>query len=164
MNTPAIPPLSETNAEGKPAESAVRIPSRRRFLAALLYESLVIFAVFLIGYWLPQTLLFANGLQLSAPLQWLHVLLLLLWYFVWFWLHGGQTLPMKTWRLRLVNNEAAARGSAPRPLQAVLRYLASWLSLACCGLGFLWILVDRERRTWHDIVAGTRIVWVDEQN
>ena len=28
------------------------------------------------------------------------------------------------------------------------------------ALGFLWSLVDGERRAWHDIVSGTRLVRV----
>jgi uncharacterized RDD family membrane protein YckC len=78
----------------------------------------------------------------------------LLFYFVWFWLHGGQTLPMKTWKMRVVNPD----GSTLRPLQAVLRYLAAWPSILLFGIGILWALVDRDRQFLHDRIAGSRIV------
>lgn len=84
---------------------------------------------------------------------WLHVLVLLMVYFVWCWLNGGQTLPMKTWKLRLVN----ADGSPLRPLQAVLRYLAAWPSILLLGAGIMWALVDKDRQFLHDRIAGTRI-------
>ncbi|PKO33262.1 MAG: RDD family protein [Betaproteobacteria bacterium HGW-Betaproteobacteria-7] len=129
-------------------------PGFGRRLACMLYEGLVVFAVLLIGFWLPQALLSGIGLAFSPRLLWLHLLLLLLFYFVWFWLHGGQTLPMKTWKMRVVNQD----GSPLRPLQAVLRYLAAWPSILLFGIGILWALVDRDRQFLHDRIAGSRIV------
>ena len=32
------------------------------------------------------------------------------------------------------------------------------LSAACVGLGYLWCLFDRDKRYWHDILSGTRLV------
>jgi uncharacterized RDD family membrane protein YckC len=124
-----------------------------RRLASMLYEGLVVFAVLLIGFLLPQIVLNAFGLVLAPRLLWLHVLGLLMFYFVWFWLHGGQTLPMKTWKLVLVSDD----GSRLRPLQAVLRYLAAWPSILVGGIGILWALVDRDHQFLHDRIAGTRI-------
>ncbi len=134
--------------------SALPLAGIGRRLASMLYEGLVVFAVLLIGFWLPQALLAGAGLGFSPRLLWLHVLLLLMAYFVWFWLHGGQTLPMKTWKLRLIN----ADGAPLRPLQAVLRYLAAWPSILLFGIGILWALVDRDRQFLHDRLAGSRIV------
>ena len=125
-----------------------------RRLASMLYEGLVVFAVLLIGFLLPQIVLNAFGLTLAPRLLWLHVLGLLMFYFVWCWLHGGQTLPMKTWKLVLVSDD----GGRLRPLQAILRYLAAWPSILVGGIGILWALVDRDRQFLHDRIAGTRIV------
>ena len=134
-------------------------PGIPRRLTSMLYESLVVFAVLLIGFLLPQILLSAYGLGTSNRLLWLHVLALLALYFVWFWLHGGQTLPMKTWKLRLASTD----GSALRPLQAILRYLAAWPSVLFFGIGIVWALVDKDRQFLHDRIAGTRIVATDLQ-
>jgi len=41
---------------------------------------------------------------------------------------------------------------------AVVRALASLLSLAVIGLGFFWIAWDREKQAWHDKIAGTLVV------
>ncbi len=134
-------------------------PGIARRLASMLYESLVVFAVLLIGFLLPQILLSAYGLGTSNRLLWLHVLALLMLYFVWFWLHGGQTLPMKTWKLRLTS----ADGKTLRPLQAILRYLAAWPSILFFGIGVFWAVFDKERQFLHDRIAGTRIVFADKQ-
>lgn len=130
------------------------LPGIGHRLASLLYESLVVLAVLLIGFLLPQILLSGFSLGWPPKLLWLHVLLLLMVYFVWFWLNGGQTLPMKTWKLRLVG----ADGGRLRPLQAVLRYLAAWPSILLFGIGLLWAIFDRDRQFLHDRIAGTRIV------
>ncbi len=135
------------------------LPGLGRRLASMLYEGLVIFAVLLIGFLLPQILLSAYGLGLTNRLMWLHILLLLMLYFVWFWMNGGQTLPMKTWKLRLTG----ANGQALRPLQAVLRYLAAWPSILFFGVGILWALLDKDRQFLHDRIAGTSIVQADKQ-
>lgn len=75
-------------------------------------------------------------------------------YFGLSWRRGGQTLGMRAWKLRLV----ATRGGAPTWSALALRYAIAGLSLAAFGLGFLWSLVDPERRTWHDLASGTRLL------
>ena len=95
------------------------LPSLKRRLACLLYEGLVVFSILLIGFLLPQVVLSGFGWRISPTGLWLHLFLLLMAYFVWCWLNGGQTLPMKTWKLRVTN----ADGLPLRPLQAVLRYM-----------------------------------------
>lgn len=133
------------------------IPSRRRFYACFLYEILVNFAIFLIGYWLPHTVLAATGTWI-APNRFLlaHVVLLFIFYNAYFWVKSGQTLAMKTWRLRLIDSQTRR---PPRLSQAVLRACLAWASLFFSGLGFFWPLVDKKRRTWHDILSNTQIIF-----
>lgn len=129
-------------------------PGMRRRLACLLYESLVVFAVLLIGFLLPQILLSGFGMIANPKLLWAHVLLLLMLYFIWFWINGGQTLPMKTWKIRLIGTD----GSAIRPAQALLRYLAAWPSTLLFGAGIWWALFDKDGQFLHDRIAGTRLI------
>jgi uncharacterized RDD family membrane protein YckC len=129
----------------------------RRRLVCLLYEGLVVFSILLIGFLLPQIVLSGFHFELSPRMLWLHVFVLLLAYFVWCWLNGGQTLPMKTWKLRLVSAESTPL----RPLQAVLRYLAAWPSVLLFGIGIFWAIFDKDGQFLHDRIAGTRIVSAD---
>ena len=85
--------------------------------------------------------------------------LVLLWAtsgaYAWLsWRRGGQTLGMRPWRLKVV----AAGGGAPTGRALAIRYAVATLSLAAAGLGFLWCLVDRDRRGWHDLASGTLLV------
>ena len=140
-----------------PGSSSLPTAGLGRRLASLLYESLLAFAMaFMAG------LLFygaARGM-LSGPTRHLfqaYLVAVLGLYFVWCWRRGGQTLPMKTWKLRLVSCD----GGIVSVRLACVRYLLACLSVALAGAGFLWALFDRDRQFLHDRIAGTRIVRTD---
>ena len=75
-------------------------------------------------------------------------------YFVISWARGGQTIGMRAWRLRVTRADGA-RVEWPR---ALLRFGVALVSLAALGLGFWCALFDPRQRTWHDVVAQTSIV------
>ena len=137
-----------------PAESSGTAPTVRRRLAALLYEAVILFGVvFIAGYLFSTLTQQRNGLTHHNLLAgWIGLVVGA--YFVWFWTHGGQTLPMKTWRLKLVRLDGTAVGTR----EAVVRYLGAMASALLLGLGFVWAIFDREGQFLHDRVAGTRIV------
>ena len=130
------------------------IASIKRRLGAMLYESLVVFAILLAGFLFPQIVLSGFGMSLTGKAMWFHLFIVLMAYFVWFWLHGGQTLPMKTWKLRLVDRS----GSPPRLMQSILRYFAAWPSTLIFGIGIFWALFDPDKQFLHDRIAGTKII------
>ena len=119
------------------------------------YEAILLLALLSVTVLLPHMLLGAFAHRVAtATILWAHTFLVLLVYFQWFWRHGGQTLAMKTWKIRLTTRT----GQAVRPAVALLRYVLCWLSLILCGTGFLWALVDPERQFLHDRLAGTRLI------
>lgn len=130
------------------------LPGIKRRLVGMLYESLVVFSILLIGFLLPQIVLSGFQIPMTPRMLWLHVIVLLMIYFVWCWLNGGQTLPMKTWKLRVVNED----GNPLRPAQAILRYLAAWPSILLLGIGIFWAMFDKDKQFLHDRIAGTKIV------
>lgn len=129
------------------------LPKIGRRLLSMLYEGLVVFSVLLIGFLLPQIVLSGFGMNLTGKVLWLHVVILLMLYFLWCWLNGGQTLPMKTWKLRITSQD----GSRLRPAQALLRYLSAWPSILFFGAGLFWAILDKDRQFLHDRIAGTWI-------
>ncbi|MBI4349562.1 MAG: RDD family protein [Elusimicrobia bacterium] len=54
---------------------------------------------------------------------------------------------------------AGPDGERPSPVRSVARAVGLLLSTPL-NLGFLWAFVDRDSRTWHDLLAGTRVVEV----
>jgi uncharacterized RDD family membrane protein YckC len=136
-------------------------PGLLRRLAAIGYDSLLLAALYVLVsalVVLPAGMLFGvpepAGDALVRLLLQLLLILVTLGFFVGFWLHGGQTLGMRAWRIRVVR----ADGHPLHAGNALLRALGALLSLAPLGLGFLWMLVDRERLTWHDRISATRLV------
>jgi len=79
-------------------------------------------------------------------------------YFVFCWVRSGQTLPMKTWRIRLVTEQ----GKPVAVGRAFQRYVLA-VPIVLSGIGVLWALVDRDRQFLHDRLAKTRIVRVEQQ-
>jgi uncharacterized RDD family membrane protein YckC len=121
----------------------------------MFYESLLMLGVLSVSFMLPHLALgMIYGVALPGPALVIHVFLVMGGYFVWYWHHGGQTLAMQTWRLRIVS----ADGAPPALRQLLLRYLLSWPSLLFYGAGLLWAIVDRDRQFLHDRLAGTRII------
>lgn len=143
-------------ANGSAATNSGRAASLARRFLSLVYEALLLAAVLFAGT-LPALLLMQHAAPvLTRPLLQLYLFALCGGYFVWQWLRGGQTLPMKTWRLRLV-----MRDGTPLTLyRGIYRYVFASLGLALFGAGFLWAFIDRERQFLHDRLAGTRIVSV----
>lgn len=129
-------------------------PSLLRRLTGMAYETLLLSGILALFFVLPHVLIGALTRHVATPpLLWAHLFLLLLGYFAWFWTHGGQTLAMKTWRIRLTD----ATGNPVRLTQATLRFLLCWPSLMLGGLGILWALIDRDHQFLHDRLAGTRL-------
>jgi len=95
----------------------------------------------------------ANKFARNTAIQAL-VLLFTAGYFVISWTRGGQTIGMRAWRLRVVD-ENGARVGWPR---ALFRFVLACFSLALLGAGFWWQFFDREKRSAHDAIAHTRML------
>lgn len=116
----------------------------------MLYEAVLLFAV---AFFAGSIFLFASLGEpaltpLQRTLQGIFVLGVIAAYLLWCWLRGGQTLPMKAWRIRLVG---------VTPGKALLRFLYALL-LVPTGISILWALFDGQRQFLHDRLAGTRLV------
>jgi uncharacterized RDD family membrane protein YckC len=125
-------------------------------MAVMLYDTLLLLGVLLVLFLIPQ-ILFSMATQkgVAGPVLLLHVFTVTAAYFVWFWLHGGQTLAMKTWKVRIVATDRPGLGIG----QSLLRFTLAWVSLLAGGLGIFWAFFDPEKQFLHDRLAGTRIIW-----
>ena len=139
-------------------------PGLPRRLTAIVYDTLLVLPMLMACVALALFLGRAAGLiAVDAPLPpwlvWLLAVLCCVLFFGFFWLRGGQTLGMRAWRMRLV----ASDGEALNWRHCLLRCAAASLSLASLGLGYLWCLVDRDGRSLHDHLSGTRLVLEPKQ-
>ncbi|MFA5531721.1 MAG: RDD family protein [Thiohalomonadaceae bacterium] len=128
-----------------------------RRLAAIVYDAVLLFGVVFLASALIQP--FTKVINPGNPFFTLYFVAVVFAFFGWFWTHGGQTLGMRAWRVRVQRPDG-------QPItwgQAALRYLVAILSWAVLGLGFLWSLIDREKRTWHDLVSETVLVVVPKE-
>jgi uncharacterized RDD family membrane protein YckC len=130
--------------------------TRLRLFAAIIYELLL-----LIALWMPCTWIFVRLFGQATPPYKIFYLRLFLWfisgaYFVWCWSKTGQTLATQTWKIKLVNQQ----GLTLSIKQALIRYVLASASILALGLGFIWILVDKDRLFLHDRLLKTRFIRV----
>ena len=124
-----------------------------RRLGAMLYDALLLVALWFlaVAVWLP----FTGGEAIPYPgLLRVWLLAVSFGFFGWFWTHGGQTLGLRAWRLRVERADGA-------PLtwrDALLRFGLMIPSVGLAGLGFLWGFIDRAHATVHDRWSKTRVV------
>lgn len=142
-----------------------------RRLMAIFYDGILLIAVCFIMASLASiaTTYFLNDLNAITkghPYYLLNQIIILstimltgLVFYIGFWSHGGQTLGMKTWMLKLMSND----GNEITRKQASIRALAAILSWSVFGMGFLWSLIDTKKRTWHDILSASYLVQLEKK-
>ncbi|HKE43969.1 MAG TPA: RDD family protein [Steroidobacteraceae bacterium] len=147
-------------AAEEPAPNAASAGLFRRF-AALFYDLLLIVAVLMTVTWLllPLTRGEAITRESVGAFEYLYRALLLgliVAYYGVSWTRSGETVGMLAWKIRVVRGD----GSVLRWRDVLLRLAAAALSWLPAGLGYFWMLIDRERLTWHDRLSRTRVMRV----
>ena len=168
---------TDVELQGGSRSLSLAAPGLARRLAALVYEGVLLFGVLMAAGLLFSTLTQQrHALNGKAGLQ-AFVLVVLAVYFSGFWSHGGQTVAMKAWHIRLVR----ADGGPVSLLRALMRYLLGWLwflpawaTAHAAGFTSAWALTGMtiagvlafgclswlrpDRQFWHDVVCGTRLI------
>lgn len=145
-----------------PAEAAGKMfpgttsPSIRRRLISMVYECLLLFGVAFSAGLVFHLVVRTEMTPAVRHLFQIYLLAVIGVYFVWSWRHGGQTLAMKTWKLRVVDSGGALISLR----QGIARYLYACAGVGLCGIGLFYALFDRDRQFLHDRLAGTRLVQV----
>jgi uncharacterized RDD family membrane protein YckC len=142
-------PLDE--AAGAPVP--VLAPLWRR-LASAFYDALLLVALWMSATLLGSMALTLAGLKYSPGLFRGWLFLVGLAYFGACWVHGGQTLGMRVWRLTAQRAGGAPLNWPAAALRYSLAYLG-WLSV----VGVLWSAFDRRHRTLHEIASGSETVY-----
>lgn len=125
----------------------------RRFLA-ILYDCLLLSSVLFLGTVTLLPLTGGAAIHSGNPFYSTYLLALSYGYFVWQWVHGGQTLGMRAWRVSLQRPD----GGRPGWSEASIRFTAALCSWLPAGLGFAWALFDRDSLALHDRLSKTRLI------
>ena len=123
--------------------------------AAFGYDLLLLVGL-LASFTLVAVVLHGGAIAPGSPWFQFALLAIVAVFFCGFWAHGGQTLGMRAWRIRVVSQDGTPL-SWPR---AALRLAAGVLALLPLGLGLWWGIFDAQRRGWHDRLTSTRVVRV----
>lgn len=146
------------------ASEPLRRAGLMRRLAALLYDSFLVVAVwFVIAFMLQrvvgtQSNKLIDGVVQTDPL--LDALLFTIMvtsgsgFYIWFWTKSGQTLGMIAWRIKLESLD----GRLINFKQGMIRYIAAWPAFFLLGLGYLFIYLDSNGDAAHDKVSRSKVV------
>ena len=128
-----------------------------RRLFALLYDSFLVIAILFIVTGIANALNHGIAIEPGNRYYFLYLLVIVslsYLYFAWFWIHGGQTLGMKTWQIKmLITDERTITWKT-----TAIRSISAIISMGFFGLGFLWSFIDKKKRCWHDIVSKTVVL------
>ncbi|MEM8984114.1 MAG: RDD family protein [Pseudomonadota bacterium] len=130
-----------------------------RRLGAFVYDWMLIIALWFLcgaivlalrgGELPPTNTSWFTGVLLAVPA----------FFYGWFWTHGGQTLGMRAWNIRLTEPQRGAVSAAG----ACRRLAAAIPSFALAGLGLLWTLIGPAHRSWHGYLSRTMVVFYDRR-
>jgi len=125
-----------------------------RHLAIIVYDFAIVIALLMLATMLAMLAGFGDRTAMKDPVYTAYLFSIWFFYLTWCWHQGGMTVGMRAWRVRIEDEN----GNRPGWGKSTIRFLASLLSVATAGIGFLWVLVDSRNRRWHDILSGTRLV------
>lgn len=169
LQSSARPPVNAT--------ALVAAAGLGRRMASFVYEGVLLFGVLMTAGLLYGALTDQRNAMLGRHGLQAFLFVVLGAYFGWFWSHGGQTVAMKAWRIRVLRVD----GSPLSMTRALLRYALAWLWFAP-ALVALWLggataagpvaaaltagvaayaaltRLHPDRQFWHDAVCGTRLV------
>ena len=136
------------------SQTILPTPLWRRLVSAL-YDGLLLLAIWMvIGLFAVVISTYLVGVP-PKPATVQALAIISAWIFcVRSWTKEGQTLGMRAWRIQVRSSD----GTGISLTQASIRFVFAWFSWLLFGLGILWCLIDRQKRSWHDIAAGTEVV------
>lgn len=129
-------------------------PGPLRQLMVMLYDILLLLSALLLATVIPVVLNRGDAIEPGNPVFLLYLLLVSLFFYGWFWTHGGQTLGMRAWKVYLVGQSQVEVSWQ----QAAMRFAVAIVSWLCLGMGFFWQWLSKDKMSWHDLMSGTQLI------
>ena len=133
----------------------LHLPNLMRRLAAIVYDLLLLISVLFVATALILPFNAGQAFENKHFFYPLYLITISFIFYGWFWTHGGQTLGLRAWKLQVLTFDY-------QPitwLQAFWRFSGAMVSWSALGLGFLWALIDKNDRCWHDNFSKTAIFY-----
>jgi len=125
-----------------------------RYSAAIFYDAMLVIALLFVATAL--LLPFTKGEAINAPVLYpLYLFTVSFIFYGWFWTHGGQTLGLRAWKLKITSTYYAGDITWK---QAFVRFITACISWLCLGLGLFWLIWQKDHKTWHDISSHSQII------
>ncbi len=144
---------SQTGRPGDEPAPAMELATPGSRLVAFILDIVVqfVFVLLLAG---AALILGAIFFPLSA-IPALGIIAVTIGYFPYFWTRSGQTPGMAAMKIKVVRQ---ADGGGLTAGSAILRFIGLYIGIQVIWIGVLWIFVDKQRRGWQDLFAGTIVV------
>ena len=130
-------------------------------LLAYAADLVVLAGIVALGGWiavLADNTLEAIGVEARVDLAAIYVVMIpfiIALYFVVSWALTGRTIGKSLMGLRIVG----VKGRPPTIGRSVIRVLGYVVSAIVFWAGYWWVLIDDERKAWHDHMASTSVVY-----
>jgi len=144
---------SARNSAGEVQDDTGQPCTLWRRLLVMSYDAVAVIALLMAATGAVMVAGFRELNVLHDPYYALYLVTVWFAYLGWCWHNGGMTLGMRAWRVRISD----AQGRHPGWGRCLARFLLSLMSAAAAGAGFLWSLLDPQKRCWHDRLSGTRL-------
>lgn len=122
-----------------------------RRIGAFSYDCLLLLAILFVTTALLLPLTEGEAIKAGNLLYSIYLFVVAFLFYGWFWTHGGQTLGMRAWKIRVEQ----LNGHDITWPQALHRFILMCMTL---GLGLLWCFTNRERQAFFDRLTATRTV------
>jgi len=151
-----------------------------RRVGAMVYDTLLLFAVLVVASALTLPFRAGKGATQFDPGMMIYIFTVIFVFFGWFWTHGGQTLGMRAWRIKLIstNNQTVNWSTAffrwllTLPVwlflfyslhshnerfgtETLLSHIPGWLLYTA---GIVWLFVDNIPGNWREKLTRTQII------
>ena len=128
-----------------------------RIVAATIYDSILMLGVwFLVGS-LALGVKFVLTGEVSSlnPITGMSLVILSTWlYFAMFWIYGGKTLGMSSWKLRIVSQD----GNQITLIQTIIRFLSNIITISLAGIPLFFRRINKNNRSLSDLLSKTSII------
>lgn len=142
--------FNNANNSSKLGADTHSAPSFLRRVAIVIYDFLLLIALLFLATALLLPFNAGEAFTKEQIFYPIYLLIVSFLFYGWFWTHGGQTLGLRAWKAKVLTIDQ-------QPIswtQALVRFITAFASL---GLGLLWVLVDKQQRSWHDSLSKTAV-------